>query len=65
MDYISVGALVVSLANAVVVVMHELHIKRCESILCNSDCTQSRPTTPLVTVKQPTFQPDYKTASGC
>lgn len=63
MDYISIGALVVSLANAVVVVIHELHIKRCKSILCSSDCTKSQPSTPIM--KQPPLQPDYKTASGC
>jgi hypothetical protein len=61
MDYISVGALVISLANAVVVVLHELHIKRCKSILCSSDCTSSQPSTPALIIKQP----DYKTASGC
>ena len=46
MDYISIAALTVSLANAIVVVLHELHIKRCQSIFCSSDCTKTPPPTP-------------------
>jgi hypothetical protein len=65
MDYISIGALVLSLANAVVVVLHELHIKRCKSIFCSSDCTKSEPPTPISIFKQPELQPNYKTCSGC
>jgi hypothetical protein len=62
MDYISIAALTVSLANAIVVVLHELHIKRCQSIFCSSDCTKTPPATPRVTI---TKEPDYRTMTGC
>ena len=62
MDYISIGALVLSISNAVVVVLHELHIKRCQSIFCSSDCTKTPPATPRISI---TKEPDYRTMSGC
>ena len=60
MDYISVTALVISVSNAIVVVLHELHIKRCHSLFCSSDCTKTPPPTPMITK-----EPDYRTMSGC
>ena len=60
MDYISIAALTVSLANAIVVVLHELHIKRCQSIFCSSDCTKTPPATPMITK-----EPDYRSISHC
>ena len=62
MDYISIGALVLSISNAIVVVLHELHIKRCQSIFCSSDCTKTPPATPKTTIIK---EPDYRTMSGC
>jgi hypothetical protein len=62
MDYISIAALTVSLTNAIVVVLHELHFKSCQSIFCSSDCTKTPPPTPRVTI---TKEPDYRTMTGC
>ena len=63
MDYISIGAMALSLANAIVVVIHELHIKRCQSIFCSSDCTKSEPTTPIK--KTIVDSPNYQSISHC
>tara|TARA_R110000868_G_scaffold218173_1_gene468375 strand:+ start:332 stop:514 length:183 start_codon:yes stop_codon:yes gene_type:complete len=60
MDYISIGALALSLGNAIVVVIHELHIKRCQSILCSSECSKTPPPTPMITK-----EPDYRSMSHC
>jgi hypothetical protein len=60
MDYISLTALTVSIVNAIVVVIHELHIKRCQSIFCSSDCTKTPPATPMITK-----EPDYRSISHC
>lgn len=62
MDIIGVSALVLSISNAIVVVLHEIHIKRCHSIFCSSDCTRSQPPTPRAII---TKEPDYRTMSGC
>ena len=60
MDYISVTALVISISNAIVVVLHELHIKRCQSLFCSSDCTKTPPATPVITK-----EPNYRSISHC
>lgn len=59
-DIISITALAISFSNAIVVVIHELHIKRCHSLLCSSDCTKTPPATPMITK-----EPDYRSISHC
>lgn len=56
MDIIGISALVLSISNAVVVVLHEIHIKKCYTLCCSSDCTKSQPSTPTSIVKQPNYQ---------
>ena len=67
MDYLSISAMALSLANAIVVVIHELHIKRCQSIFCSSDCTKSEPTTPIKKNYKETIvdSPNYQSISHC
>ena len=67
MDYLSAAALAVSLANAIVVVIHELHIKRCQSIFCSSDCTKSEPSTPIKKNNKEIIvdSPNYQSISHC
>ena len=62
MDIIGVSALVLSISNAIVVVLHEIHIKRCHSLFCSSDCTKTPPATPRTTIIK---EPDYRTMTGC
>lgn len=39
MEPVSISALIISIASAIAFLIHKLHIKKCKSICCTSDCT--------------------------
>ena len=39
MEPISISALIISIVSAIAFLIHKLHIKKCKSICCSSDCT--------------------------
>lgn len=39
MEPISISALIISIVSALAFLIHKLHIKKCKSICCSSDCT--------------------------
>lgn len=39
MESVSISALIISIASAIAFLIHKLHIKKCKSICCTSDCT--------------------------
>ncbi len=47
MDLVSITTLVVAVGTAILQVVVALHIKKCNSICCDSDCMTTRPNTPI------------------
>lgn len=39
MEPVSISALIISIVSAIAFLIHKLHIKKCKSICCSSDCT--------------------------
>ena len=44
-DPITVTAIIVAIASAIISIINTMHIRKCKSVCCNSDCTNP-PNTP-------------------
>ena len=62
MDSVGVTALIIAITNSIVLLLKELHIRKCHSVLCDSDCVKSPPPTPAASasVLAPSIQ-----STGC